>query len=130
MPASRSDQNVLSTDGVFRGRVRASMIAAAIAINAEARTVPGGFPAWAVADYYAKRATLASKIVLAPDAYAPLVTNGVSTDANVVADATVGGTVSLASLTAIQVATQAGLVTDAHIDAAVAGQFNDFIALG
>jgi hypothetical protein len=61
--------------------------------------------------------------VNAPDAYKVLFANTVATDANVSGDATVAGTVPL---TTGNVATQAALVTDAHIDNAISSQFNSF----
>jgi len=126
MAASRSDSYVLSTDGTFRNRVRAALQVAATNINGEARTVPANFPAWSVQDYYAKRANLAERINNSPDTYAPLMANLVATDATVLADATAAGTVVLA---AGNVAAQAALVTDAHIDTAIAGQFNTLVPL-
>lgn len=113
MPASRNDEFVLSTDSGFRNRVRTSLIAAAIAITNEG---------WA-ALFHEQRMRYAVGILNAPDSFSPLFANGVATDAAVIADATQGGTLAL---TAANVAAQAALVTDAHIDAAVSGQYNSF----
>jgi hypothetical protein len=113
MAASRSDMNVLSTDSGFQGRVRASMIAAAISITTEA---------WTVA-FHRERQAYAVQILNAPDTYKLLFANSVATDANVISDATLAGSVIL---TGGNVATQAALATDAHIDAAISGQFNSF----
>jgi len=57
-------------------------------------------------------------------AYVTLFANAVATNATVLSDATQAGTVVL---TTGNVAAQAALVTDAHIDAAIAGMFNAFI---
>ena len=113
MAASRSDQNMLSTDAGFTGRVRASMIAAAISITTAA---------WTEA-FHRERQTYAVAILNAPDTYKTLFANSVATDANVISDATAAGTVVL---TSGNVAAQAALVTDAHIDNAISGQFNSF----
>ena len=126
-PVSRNDEYILSTDPGFRNRVQEALVAAAVAITNEARTVPAGFPAWAVADYYEKRASLAARVQVSPAGLAAEFANMVAADANVINDATAVGTVPL---TAGNVAAQALLVTDAHLDAAIAGVFNAAIALG
>lgn len=113
MAASRSDMNMLSTDTAFQNRVRASMIAASIAITTEA---------WTVA-FHRERQTYAVAILNSPDSFKALFANSVATDANVISDATQAGTVVL---TSGNVAAQAALATDAHIDAALSGQFNSF----
>ncbi|SRR5579883_2521856 len=113
MAASRSDMNVLQTDATFVGRVRASMLAASVSITTEAVTTP----------LHKKRTTQAAAILNAPDSWKQLFAATVATDANVISDATAGGTVAL---TSADVAAQAALVTDAHIDAAVSAQFNSF----
>ncbi len=89
------------------------MIAASIAIYNEG---------WSIA-FHRERQALAVGIMTAPDTWKPLFANGAATDSNCVSDATQAGTVAL---TGGNVATQAALVTDAHIDAAVSGQFNCF----
>ena len=114
MPASRSDSQVLSSDSGFRNRVRSSLIAAAVAITNEGWAVP----------FHEQRMRYAVKILNAPDSFAPLFTNSVATDATVLADATQAGTIAL---TAANVAAQALLVTDAHIDGAVSAQYNSFL---
>jgi hypothetical protein len=53
-----------------------------------------------------------------------LFSNAVATDASVIGDATQAGTVAL---TAGNRAAQSALVTDAHIDTAIASMFNSFI---
>ena len=112
--ASISDMNMLSTDTGFQGRVRASMIAASIAITTESRTtVP----------FHREREAFAVQILNAPDSFKSLFANSVATDASVSGDATAAGTVVL---TSGNVAAQAALVTDAHIANAISGQFNSF----
>jgi hypothetical protein len=113
MTASRSDMNLLSTDPGFQGRVRASMVAASIAVTTEA---------WTVA-FHRERQIQAVQILNSPDTFKLLFASTVATDASVISDATTIGTVVL---TAGNLATQAALITDAHIDAAVSGQFNSF----
>lgn len=89
------------------------MLAASIAITTEA---------WTVA-FHRERQTQAVGILNNPDSFKVLFASTVATDANVISDATQVGTVAL---TTGNVATQAALVTDAHIDAAVSAQFNSF----
>jgi len=109
-----SDKYILSTDPVFIGRVRQSMIAACVSIKNEAVT----------AAYHRDREGLVVAIMNAPENYKILFANSVANDANVVADATQAGAVPL---TLANVAAQAALVTDAHMDVAVSSQFNSFI---
>ena len=111
---SRSDQSVLSNDSGFKGRVTASLQAACVSIQAE--TITDIF-------LHVARGRYASNVLNNPSAFTALFSGTVATDASVIADATVNGTVAL---TTANVATQSALVTDAHIDAAVAGQFNAF----
>lgn len=113
MAASRSDMYFLSTDPTFQNRVRASMVAAAISVTTEA---------WTVA-FHRERDTYAVAILNSPDSYKLLFANAVATDANCISDATQAGTVVLSGG---NVVTQAALVTDAHIDAAISSQFNSF----
>lgn len=113
MAASRSDSNFLCLDVGFKNRVRSSIVAASIAIMNEG---------WAIA-FHRERQTYAVQILNSPDTYTPLFANSTATDAAILADATQAGTVVL---TSGNVAAQAALVTDAHIDNAVSGQFNSF----
>lgn len=116
MAASRKDMYILSTDPTFQNRVGAALLSAAISIYNEG---------WAVA-FHRERASFASQIITqsvgGPD-YRIMFANAVATDTSVIADATQAGTVVL---TVANVAAQAALVTDAHIDTAIAGQFNAF----
>jgi hypothetical protein len=114
MAASRADQAILSSDPTFKNRVRQSMVAACISISNEG---------WAGGGIHRQRIDFATKVLGVPDSYKQLFAISVATDASVIADATVGGTVVL---TAANVAAQGALVTDAHMDNAVSGQFNSF----
>lgn len=109
-----SDKFLLAGDPTFIGRVRQSMIAAAISIKNEAVTT----------SFHRERETLVVAIMNSPENYKTLFANSVATDANCISDATVAGATAL---TGANVAAQAALVTDAHIDVAVSSQFNSFI---
>jgi len=113
MAASLSDMNFLSTDTGFQNRIRAQMLVTAVAVM---------FEAWTVA-FHRERQTFAVQVINSPDSYKLIFANTVATDANVISDATVAGTVLL---TAGNTAAQAALVTDAHISTAVTGQWNNF----
>lgn len=116
MAVSYSDKYILQTDVGFQNRVRASIVAAAINIASEG---------WAVA-FHKNRADRAAAILLNPEQYKVFYAAAAATDANVIGDATQAGTVVL---TAGNVAAQAALVTDAHLDAAISGQYNAFLNL-
>lgn len=113
MATSRSDMFILSTSTNFQNRVKAALVTASVSITTEARTTA----------FHRERETYAVAILNSPDSFTPLFTNTIATDALVIGDATQAGTVVL---TAGNVATQQALVTDAHIDAAISGQFNSF----
>lgn len=113
MAVSYNDKQQLSQDPTFQNRVKMSLVAACINIKAEAAT----------AGFHREREAFAVAIMNAPDTFKANAATGVATDANVIADATASGTVAL---TSGNVATQAALVTDAHIDTAISGQFNTF----
>ena len=109
-----SDKQLLSGDPTFQNRVRQAMIAACINIKSESpTTVP----------FHRERETFIVGVMSQPDVFKVLFAQSVATDASVIGDATVGGTVPL---TTGNVATQAALVTDPHIDTAIAGQFNAY----
>lgn len=113
MAATRSDSYILSTDVNFQNRVRTSLVAACISIKNEGVGVA----------FHRERETYLVAVMNQPDSFKTLFANSVATDASVIADATAAGTVTL---TSGNVATQAALVTDAHIDTAIASQFNSF----
>lgn len=119
MAASRSDQYQVGQEPTFQNRVQQSLLAACIAITNEGWAIP----------FHLERANFANTVLLSisPTVISPYVVEfsaAVATDANVIADATQAGTVVL---TAGNRATQAALVTDAHIDTAIASQFNSFV---
>lgn len=107
-----SDQQLLSGDPTFQNRVRQSLLKAAISIKNEGAVV-----------FHRERETFVVSVMNSPDTYKLLVAQAVATDASCIGDATVSGATPL---TAGNVAAQAALVTDAHIDTAIAGQFNTF----
>lgn len=117
MAASRNDSYQLSIDATFQNRVQAALIAASVSIANEG---------WSIA-FHRERSNFVSQVLSSKTIQADTVTlfsNSVATDTTVIADATQGGTVAL---TAGNRAAQAALVTDAHIDSAIASQFNSFI---
>ena len=109
-----NDKQILASDATFQNRVRQSMISACVAIKSESPTTT---------PFHRERETFIVLVMNQPDAYKILFTQAVATDANIIGDATQAGTVPL---TAGNVAAQAILVTDAHIDAAISSQFNTF----
>jgi hypothetical protein len=117
MAISHNDKYQLSQEPTFQNRVQASLVAACVSISNEG---------WAVA-FHRERATFAAQVLLSPTGsinYVQLFSNAVSTDANVIGDATQAGTVILTSANRTA---QAALVTDAHIDAAISSIFNSFV---
>jgi len=120
MTASRSDMFLLSQDSTFQHRVQASLVSACINIQSESmETTP----------FHRERDSYVVSILSSISSLNDAVLRhslGVATDSNVIADATVGGTVALTSGNA---AAQAALVTDTHIDNAISGQFNTFFRL-
>lgn len=113
MAASYSDQQFLAADVTFQNRVRQSLLAACIAIKSEAVTVA----------FHRERETFLVGVTTSPDSYKVFVAQAVATNASVISDATVAGTVVL---TGANAAAQAALVTDAHLDTAIASDFNSF----
>ena len=116
MAVSHNDRYLLGTDSKFQNRCQASLLTTAIAIQSEAPT----------AAYHRERdiyvAAIMSTIALFNDAVQRH-SFACATDANVIGDATQGGTVTL---TSANVDNQQALVTDAHIDAAMSAQFDTF----
>lgn len=117
MAVTHKDRYTLSTDPTFKTRVQAALIAACVSIANEGTTVP----------FHRERGGFAAQILFSPSSptdWVQLFTNSVSTDATCISDATAAGTVAL---TSANIATQAALVTDAHIDSAISAEFNAFI---
>jgi hypothetical protein len=115
---SKNDMYQLSQEPTFQNRVQASLVAACIAISNEGWAIP----------FHRERSDFVVRVLGNPNGTVPnwvaLFSNAVVTDSNVIGDATVGGTVPI---TLGNRATQAALVTDAHIDAAVSSMFNSFV---
>ena len=109
-----SDQQILATDSTFQNRVRQSLIAACLAIKAESPTT---------VSFHRERETFLVAVMNQPDVFKIMVTNSVATNASVIGDATVAGATPL---TSGNVAAQAALVTDPHIDTAISSNFNSF----
>lgn len=115
--ATDSDQWQLSQDPTFQGRVQEALISTCVAIGTEG---------WAVA-FHRERAGFCVSVLSAGTNQSQYVTefaNSVSTDSNVISDATQAGTVVL---TTNNRAAQAALVTDTHIANAISGEINSFI---
>ena len=108
-----SDQQLLASDATFQNRVRQSLLAACVSIKNEAVTTA----------FHREREAFLVGVTNSPDSYKVLVAQSVATNASVIGDATAAGTVPL---TSGNVATQAALVTDAHLDTAIASNFNSF----
>jgi hypothetical protein len=108
-----SDKQLLAADVTFQNRVRQSLLTACSSIKNEATTTA----------FHRERETFLVAVINQPEAFKVLFANVVACDALVIGDATVGGTVPL---TSGNVATQAVLVTDPHMDTAVAAGFNSF----
>lgn len=118
MAITYNDKYQLAQEPTFQNRVQTALIAACISVSNEG---------WTIA-FHRERADFCRQVLLAQPTsavnYVVLVTNAVATDANVIGDATQAGTVILS---AGNRATQQALVTDAHIDTAIASMFNSFI---
>jgi hypothetical protein len=114
MPVSHNDKQILSQDPTFQNRVKMSLVTACINLKTEdPKTIP----------FHREREAFAVAVMNAPDTFKANAATAVSTDTNVINDATVSGTVAL---TSGNVAAQAINVADAHIDTAISGQFNTF----
>jgi hypothetical protein len=114
MAASRNDMNLLSSDATFNSRVKMSLVLACVSISNEAHGAD-----------WRERQTQVVNILNAPDSFKALFAMSVATDPVVIADATQAGTVVI---TPANVAAQAALVTDAHIDNVVSAQFNSYFS--
>lgn len=117
MATSFKDADVLRTSPTFQGRVRAAMIYNSISISKEL---------WSVNQYHRERVRLASAILNDPDTYSGRFASMVSADQNVADDATQAGTVEL---TDTNVEAQQSLVTDSHINSAIASNFNSLLGV-
>ena len=113
MAASYSDKYILSTDQTFGNRVLQAILAACGNIGSEGFGVA----------FHRERQRFVAQVLANPLFYKNIWVGIVAGDTTVIADATQNGTVVL---TAGNVATQAALVTDAHIDNSIASTFNNF----
>ncbi len=117
MPATPSpnynDKQLLSNDATFQNRVRQALLLACSNIKNEGSSVA----------FHRERETFLVAIMNQPDVFKLLFANIVADDAGCIGDATVAGTVPL---TTGNVAAQAALVTDPHIDTAISANFNSF----
>jgi hypothetical protein len=115
--ASFSDASQLALDPTFQARVGASLWTYCQVVATEG---------WTVA-FHRERAAFVNQIfnvTTTTNPYIQLFSNTVASDTNVLADATIGGTVIL---TVANRTAQAALVTDTHISNAIASQFNSYI---
>ncbi len=113
MAVSYNDKQLLAEDATFQNRVRQSLISACVSIKNEAVTTA----------FHRERETFLVAVMNSPDTYKLIVANAAANDSGVINDATSTGTVVLSTG---NIATQAALVTDAHMDTAIASQFNSF----
>jgi hypothetical protein len=114
---THSDSYQLSQEITFQNRVQASLTLACVNVSNEG---------WAIA-FHRERADFCARVLSSPNGspnWVALFSNTVANDTNVINDATAAGTVVLTSGNR---ATQQALVTDAHIDLAIASSFNSFI---
>lgn len=114
MAVSYNDKYVLSTDSGFQNRVREALLTYCATVANEASNTP----------FHTTRIQRAVGVINSPDNFKAIYANAAAMDAGVIGDATQAGTVSL---TSTNVAAQAALVTDAHLDAAIQAQFNYFV---
>lgn len=110
-----SDKYLLSNEPAFTSRVRASIIAAAVAISNEGSGVTN----------HTSRDAIAVNVLTSPDAWKSYFSAAVAVDTTVASQATTTGTVAL---TTSNVAAQGALVTDVAINNAVSAAWNSFFA--
>lgn len=110
-----NDAQLLSNDPTFQNRVQEALMRACANITSEAFTTA----------LHVQRQRYVQQIMQNPASFVKQFADIVAQDATVLADATVAGGTPLTSGNA---ATQAPLVQDAHIDNAIAANFNAFIS--
>jgi hypothetical protein len=108
-----NDKYILSTDPTFGNRVMAGLTQLCTFIGNEG---------WGI-NFHRERQRYASGVLNAPLSFKAMFVNAAANDTSVINDATVNGTVALI---AGNVATQAALITDVHIDGALQNAFNAF----
>lgn len=112
---SYSDMAILGTNPAFVSRVQAALVSGLQTIQGETSTTPNHY----------RRVALSVEVLNSPAGWASLFAQGVAADTNVIADATVGGTVTL---TAANIAAQEALVTDTHIINALNAIFSNYVS--
>jgi hypothetical protein len=124
MAASHNDSYQLSQSPLYQNRIQAALLLYLASVESE----NGAANPWNIA-WHRERTNFVNTILGSPTAlgnYVNLFSCTSSTDAFVLSDATVGGTVPI---TAGNRDTQQVLVSDTHIDNAIASQFNSFIRI-
>lgn len=114
MAASYNDMSLLASDTAFGNRVASALWQACVNISNEA---------WS--STHAARKGFVTTILSDQTTWKPRFVSVASVDTTVIADATQAGTVVLTSGNA---ATQAALVTDAHLSNAISAAFNAFVS--
>lgn len=114
MAVSHKDKYLLAQDPTFQQRVQAALMGICVSIANEGWAVP----------FHRERAAFVTQVLALPNNWVPLFTNTVATDSTVISDATQAGTVVITTANA---AAQGALVTDTHIDNAIAAEFNAFV---
>lgn len=121
--ASHNDSAVLSSDATFQNRVRQSLVSACVTVSTEAVTgLTGSMPL----DLHKRRVNFCALVLAAPDSFKTLFADTVAVNATVLNEATQNGTVAI---TSANVATQAALVLDNDMDAALSLDLNAFLIL-
>ena len=117
MAASHSDSYQLSQDATFLGRVQAALITYFGVVTNEGWSVP----------FHRERTMYIASVMSSPTSLSnavTLFTYIAAADTTALQDATQNGTIVLTSGNR---ASQQQLVTDAHIDNAIAAQFNQLV---
>ncbi len=110
-----ADQAVLAEDTTFISRVRSAMVAGCVVISNEAESTANHW----------RRTQFAATIINNPETYKLTFAIAIATDSNVINDATQANTVTV---TTGNVAAQAALVTDAHINTGAANVYKAFFS--
>ena len=124
MSASHNDSYQISQSPLYQNRVQAALLLYLASVESE----NGAANPWN-APWHRERTNFVNLILSSPTSLSNIVNLFAatsSTDANVLNDATAGGTVPI---TAGNRDTQQALITDTHIDNAISSQFNSFIRI-
>ncbi|SRR6266849_7455695 len=117
MATSRTDMYWLGQDPGFQHKVQSSFLDRCAIVSLEGFSIA----------FHRERQRFVVQSLATPQALANAVSTisfAVATDSSVIADATIGGTVPLTD--SASAALGGVRVTDAHIDSAVSGQFNQY----